>query len=343
MLSPQTDTDGTRQRSQAFSSDQARWEAVQRRDAGADGVFFYSVRTTGVYCRPSCAARLPRRENVGFHTTPADAERGGFRPCKRCRPNVTAPDLATPDLAASGAAPAAPSIIARIAALDWARIAADLDACGCATTGAVLTPAECDVLAASYQSNVGRAASGALAALAGLTKFAPLALAPLLATHGVRGLPRSRRAPALALFGAAFLGTAALASIVALSHDSLHTIYERTIAYQSNRGSPFSVGGLYGGLGAVQQTVQIAAVALALLLAALPRRPDLVGLAAACAAVVVATQLGIDHWFYLYIPWFFPLAMLALLGRFSDPRSPPAVAALEPARLSRPAAAASSG
>jgi uncharacterized protein len=139
MLSLQTDPNGRRQRSRAFSSDEARWEAVQRRDAGADGVFFYSVRTTGVYCRPSCAARLPRRENVGFHTTPADAERGGFRPCKRCRPNATA-------------VPAAPPIVARVAALDWARIAADLDACGCATTGAVLTPAECDALAASYQS-----------------------------------------------------------------------------------------------------------------------------------------------------------------------------------------------
>ncbi len=199
------------------------------------------------------------------------------------------------------------------------------------------------LLAASYQSNIGRSARGAFAALAGLTKFAPLALVPLLATHGVRELPRARRPPALALFGAAFLATAALASILALNHDSPHTIYERTIAYQASRGSPFSVWGLYGGLGGVQQAVQIAAVVLALSLAALPRRPDLVGLAAACAAVIVATQLGIDHWFYLYIPWFFPLAMIALLGRFSDPQSPPAVVALEPARLSRPAAAASSG
>ena len=60
--------------------------------------------------------------------------------------------------------------------------------------------------------------------------------------------------------------------------------------------------------------MQLAAVALALALAFVPRRDDLVGLAAACAAVVIATQLGIDHWFYLYIPWFFPLVMLALLG-----------------------------
>src|SRR6516225_2629428 len=70
-----------------FLSDDARWEAVRRRDAAAGGAFYYSVRTTGVYCRPSCAARLARRENVDFHLTREDAERAGFRPCKRCRPN----------------------------------------------------------------------------------------------------------------------------------------------------------------------------------------------------------------------------------------------------------------
>jgi len=70
-----------------FLSDDARWEAVRWRDPAADGAFYYSVRTTGVYCRPSCAARSARRENVDFHLTCADAERAGFRPCKRCRPN----------------------------------------------------------------------------------------------------------------------------------------------------------------------------------------------------------------------------------------------------------------
>src|SRR5262245_10648361 len=69
------------------SSEDPRWRAVERRDRAADGTFVYSVRTTGVYCRPSCAARLPRRENVAFHATCADAEHAGFRPCKRCRPN----------------------------------------------------------------------------------------------------------------------------------------------------------------------------------------------------------------------------------------------------------------
>lgn len=63
-----------------------RWAAVIARDAAADGKFFYSVETTGVYCRPSCAARAARPENVAFHLTVADAERAGFRACKRCKP-----------------------------------------------------------------------------------------------------------------------------------------------------------------------------------------------------------------------------------------------------------------
>ena len=70
-----------------FSNDDDRWDAVVRRDPSADGVFYYSVLTTGVYCRPSCPSRLARRENVAFHTTCEEAEKAGFRPCKRCRPN----------------------------------------------------------------------------------------------------------------------------------------------------------------------------------------------------------------------------------------------------------------
>jgi len=77
-------------RGPAFATDSERWQAVRRRDRRADERFYYSVETTGVYCRPSCAARLPRRENVRFHASPAEAERAGFRPCKRCRPNEAA-------------------------------------------------------------------------------------------------------------------------------------------------------------------------------------------------------------------------------------------------------------
>jgi hypothetical protein len=216
-----------------------------------------------------------------------------------------------------------------------------------------------------------RSASGAFAALAGLTKFAPLALAPLLCTHGLRGpdpmhpsgqapspdgVARRRlaraRARAVLLFCAAFALTAAAAAIPALAHDSLHTIYERTLVYQSHRESPFSIWGLYGSsptgapyahwLAPVQVAVEVAAVVFAVALALLPRRGDLVGLAAAAAAVLIAVQLGVDHWFYLYIPWFFGLTMLALLGELSWAPRPRPVAASAPARSSRLAAAQSS-
>jgi AraC family transcriptional regulator of adaptative response/methylated-DNA-[protein]-cysteine methyltransferase len=68
-----------------------RWAKVLARDRQADGSFWYSVATTGVYCRPSCAARRARPENVRFHASREDAERAGFRPCRRCRPDQ--PDL----------------------------------------------------------------------------------------------------------------------------------------------------------------------------------------------------------------------------------------------------------
>jgi AraC family transcriptional regulator of adaptative response/methylated-DNA-[protein]-cysteine methyltransferase len=63
-----------------------RWRAVMHRDQTADGSFVYSVRSTGVFCRPSCPGRLPRPENVSFHPSSEEARRAGFRPCKRCRP-----------------------------------------------------------------------------------------------------------------------------------------------------------------------------------------------------------------------------------------------------------------
>ena len=71
----------------AALSDRARWSAVLARDASFDGRFYYSVSTTGIYCRPSCPARRPKRDHVGFHDSPAAAEAAGFRACKRCRPN----------------------------------------------------------------------------------------------------------------------------------------------------------------------------------------------------------------------------------------------------------------
>jgi AraC family transcriptional regulator of adaptative response/methylated-DNA-[protein]-cysteine methyltransferase len=66
--------------------DDARWGCVTRRDAAADGAFVYAVKTTGVFCRPSCPARTAKRENVAFYETPAAAQAAGYRPCRRCHP-----------------------------------------------------------------------------------------------------------------------------------------------------------------------------------------------------------------------------------------------------------------
>jgi len=80
----------TSARAVAETSD-PRWAAIVARDRSADGTFFYSVRTTGVYCRPSCGARTPKPSNVAFHASADEAERAGFRPCKRCRPDRLSP------------------------------------------------------------------------------------------------------------------------------------------------------------------------------------------------------------------------------------------------------------
>jgi AraC family transcriptional regulator of adaptative response/methylated-DNA-[protein]-cysteine methyltransferase len=74
-----------------YRTDSQRWHAVTQRNAAADGHFFYSVKTTGVYCRPSCASRRALRKNVAFHDSCAAAEAAGFRACKRCRPDEAGP------------------------------------------------------------------------------------------------------------------------------------------------------------------------------------------------------------------------------------------------------------
>ncbi|ETS85277.1 hypothetical protein PFICI_03302 [Pestalotiopsis fici W106-1] len=70
----------------AYREDGAKWRAVQQRERTADGSFVYAVRTTKIYCRPVCTARLARRGNVEFFDYPRDAENAGYRPCKRCKP-----------------------------------------------------------------------------------------------------------------------------------------------------------------------------------------------------------------------------------------------------------------
>jgi hypothetical protein len=166
------------------------------------------------------------------------------------------------------------------------------------------------------------AARGAMAALATLTKFAPLALAPLLAV-GVRdepppasGSPLSRRLGsidwrAMGIFTAAFAVVAALLLAGPAIDPGLGTFWQRTISYQANRSSPFSIWG-QADLGWLHTAVEVLTVAFALAVAFVPRRRDLRQVAALAAAVLIATQLCADHWFYLYIPWFFPLVAVAL-------------------------------
>jgi AraC family transcriptional regulator, regulatory protein of adaptative response / methylated-DNA-[protein]-cysteine methyltransferase len=85
-----------------YLSTEERWTALLNRDQAADGRFLYSVRTTGIYCRPSCASRLPRRENVRFHNSCNSAESAGFRPCKRCHPDaLSLPQLHAKKVAAA--------------------------------------------------------------------------------------------------------------------------------------------------------------------------------------------------------------------------------------------------
>ncbi len=163
---------------------------------------------------------------------------------------------------------------------------------------------------------------GALTALAGLTKIAPFALAPLLASDLLaRARSTSHRLKALAGFALGFAIAAAASFAPALAHDSLGFIWRRTVIYQSTRTAPFSLWGLYH-LSSAKLVIEGFAAALALALAVLPRRPGIPALAAACAAVIIALQLGLEYWFYLYIPWFFPLVAIALLAGLQA-RSPP--------------------
>lgn len=106
----------------------SRWQAVVNRDPAADGQFVFSVRSTGVYCRPSCPSRPARRENVAFHANGTVAERAGFRPCKRCKPAAHGADLAP----------------------DWNAMAATLHADGAAVLPALLPPNECRDIAGLF-------------------------------------------------------------------------------------------------------------------------------------------------------------------------------------------------
>ena len=99
----------------------------------------------------------------------------------------------------------------------------------------------------------------------------------------------------------------------------LREIYDRSVGYQASRPSPFSVWGQHEALDWLQTVVQAATVALALAVALVPRRKTPIQLAALAAAILIAVQLGVTHWFYLYVVWFAPLVFVALMGQWRGP------------------------
>jgi hypothetical protein len=164
---------------------------------------------------------------------------------------------------------------------------------------------------------------GVFLGLAAATKFAPLALAPLFATYredSETGGDRTRF-PILrsaAFFAVAFAVTTLVVYAWPLIDPGLSTTWERTIGNQAGRDSPFSVWG-QADLDRLHMVVKAAVVWLAVAVAFWPRRRDAVTVAALGAAVLIALQLTVEHWFYLYIPWFLPFLFVALLARAAPP------------------------
>jgi hypothetical protein len=155
---------------------------------------------------------------------------------------------------------------------------------------------------------------GLMGGLAGLTKFAPLALGPLL-MRGVGGVPRRR---ALVYFALAYAVALIVPMLpVFISHD-WHWFWTDSISYQANRPAPFSIWGIWGGadqsLKIPQRLVLGGGAALALAAGFWPRgNRTVVEVAALGAAIIIALQCSISYWFYLYIVWFFPLVIVALV------------------------------
>ena len=119
-----------------FAGDDAKWAASRARDPHAVGAFYVCVATTGVFCLPTCAGR-PNRENVAFVATRAEAERAGYRACKRCRPEryVAGP------------------IAARLSEIGWTRVSAELGAAGFSKLGTILAAEECASLVEGYSDD----------------------------------------------------------------------------------------------------------------------------------------------------------------------------------------------
>jgi hypothetical protein len=158
---------------------------------------------------------------------------------------------------------------------------------------------------------------GVLIGIGAAAKFVPLALAPLFAAS------RSRR-PGRALWFSLALAAVLVAAFAAFVPDGgIRELYDRTLGYQLGRASPFSIWGQHAGLAPLWLAVKAGAIALAVLVAFIPRQRSAVQIAALGGAVLVAVQIAAAHWFYLYVVWFAGFAFVAFFGRYETWAPPP--------------------
>jgi hypothetical protein len=164
---------------------------------------------------------------------------------------------------------------------------------------------------AALRSPPGR---GVLLALAAAAKFAPLALAPLLARG--TGEPRARSALA---FGLACTLVCVAVTVPYIPDGGLRELYDTTIGFQLGRVSPFSLWALHPSLGWLQTALKLGTVALAVAVAFVPRKRDARQVVALAAAVLIAVQLPAAHWFYFYLAWTAPLVLATIMSGYRDP------------------------
>jgi hypothetical protein len=173
-------------------------------------------------------------------------------------------------------------------------------------------------------------ARGAASALAGLTKFGPLILAPLFAAG--RG---ERKAGPLILFAVGFLVAAAVVTLPLLPDGGFRELYDRSLGYQASRGSPFSVWGQAPSLHFLQSLSKVFAIGLAALFFFVPRRRSTAQLAGLAAALLIAVQVTANHWFYPYVVWFAPLILVAVFAQRRGPE-PTVVPGLDKRSIASP-------
>ncbi|MEA2348084.1 MAG: hypothetical protein QOG62_1871 [Thermoleophilaceae bacterium] len=172
------------------------------------------------------------------------------------------------------------------------------------------------------------AGRGAFIALATATKFAPVGLGPLF-LRGATSMdgsespdPWRRGRRGALVYCLMFVVVTAVVFLPFIPDGGVREIFDRTIGYQAGRDSPFSIWGEFSGLGWLHVVIEAAAVALALVVAFVPWRRTPVQVAALGVAVIVALQLTVNHWFYLYVVWFAPFLLVALFTRYRGRYAP---------------------